>query len=207
MSNIFFLFPFLDKGNPGDLPGLYSGSVAEYSKADTVIFRTDLFNLQTGEKVYPFKRTIKYDSKWLDKPNFVGSFELGDYVYFFFRESAVEYINCGKAIYSRIARVCKRDTGGRNILNKNWATFMWVCLYTILSRLLSFLLSYLPILICTIFPLCDYTEKPDLCAKLAVPTMSFPFTLMKSVSSWSTFFYFQPLCTTAESIMSTFYDT
>ena len=121
--------------------------MAEYSKADTVIFRTDLFNLQTGEKVYPFKRTIKYDSKWLDseypvlfllknfhnnlkhflftlEPNFVGSFEVGDYVYFFFRESAVEYINCGKAIYSRIARVCKRDTGGRNILNKNWATFM-----------------------------------------------------------------------------------
>ncbi len=60
----FFFLP--DKGNPGDLPGLYSGSVAEYSKADTVIFRTDLFNLQTGEKVYPFKRTIKYDSKWLD---------------------------------------------------------------------------------------------------------------------------------------------
>ncbi len=54
----------------------------------------------------------------------MGSFEVGDYVYFFFRESAVEYINCGKAIYSRIARVCKRDTGGRNILNKNWATFM-----------------------------------------------------------------------------------
>lgn len=152
MSNFPFFFFRLDKGNPGDLPGLYSGSVAEYSKADTVIFRTDLFNLQTGEKVYPFKRTIKYDSKWLDsklqllcffflniiyktsffyfvEPNFVGSFELGDYVYFFFRESAVEYINCGKAIYSRIARVCKRDTGGRNILNKNWATFMWVYLY------------------------------------------------------------------------------
>lgn len=41
------------------------------------------------------------------EPNFVGSFEIGEYVYFFFRESAVEYINCGKSIYSRVARVCK----------------------------------------------------------------------------------------------------
>ncbi|KAI2808494.1 semaphorin [Blomia tropicalis] len=111
-------------GNPENLPGLYSGSVAEYSKADTVIFRTDLYNGNTGEKRHDFKRTIKYDSKWLDKPNFVGSFDVGEYVYFFFRESAVEYINCGKNIYSRVARVCKRDTGGKNILNKNWASFL-----------------------------------------------------------------------------------
>jgi hypothetical protein len=98
---------WVEHGNPGGLPGLYSGSVAEFTKADTVIFRTDLYNLTTGQKVQPFKRTIKYDSKWLDKPNFVGSFDIGDYVYFFFRESAVEYINCGKNIYSRVARVCK----------------------------------------------------------------------------------------------------
>ncbi|XP_075679801.1 semaphorin 2a isoform X2 [Dermatophagoides pteronyssinus] len=115
---------WVENGNPGNLPGLYSGSVAEFTKADTVIFRTDLYNSTTMQRIYPFKRTIKYDSKWLDKPNFVGSFDIGDYVYFFFRESAVEYINCGKAIYSRVARVCKRDTGGKNILNKNWASFL-----------------------------------------------------------------------------------
>lgn len=33
-------------------------------------------------------------------PNFVGSFTFGDFVYFFFRETAVEFINCGK-VYSR----------------------------------------------------------------------------------------------------------
>lgn len=44
------------------------------------------------------------------EPHFVGSFDIGDYVYFFFRESAVEYINCGKNIYSRVARVCKVRT-------------------------------------------------------------------------------------------------
>ncbi|KAI1301480.1 Semaphorin-2A [Halotydeus destructor] len=115
---------WVEKGNPGSLPGLYSGSAAEFTKADTVIFRTDLYNLTTGQKAYPFKRTIKYDSKWLDKPHFVGSFDIGDWVYFFFRESAVEYINCGKNTFSRVARLCKRDTGGKNILSKNWASFL-----------------------------------------------------------------------------------
>ena len=60
----------------------------------------------------------------LSEPNFVGSFDIGEYVYFFFREPAVEYMNCGKNIYSRVARVCKRDTGGKNILVQNWATYL-----------------------------------------------------------------------------------
>lgn len=44
----------------------YSGTNAEFTKADTVIFRTDLYNLTNGRKEYNFKRTLKYDSKWLD---------------------------------------------------------------------------------------------------------------------------------------------
>ena len=57
---------WVEKGNPGDLPALYSGTNAEFTKADTVIFRTDLINFTTGRKAYSFKRTLKYDSKWLD---------------------------------------------------------------------------------------------------------------------------------------------
>jgi len=115
---------WVEHGNPGGLPALYSGTVAEFTKADNVIFRTDLYNLTTKRREFMFKRTIKYDSKWLDKPNFVASYDIGEYVYFFFRETALEYINCGKAIYSRVARVCKKDTGGKNILNQNWATYI-----------------------------------------------------------------------------------
>lgn len=44
----------------------YSGTNAEFTKADAVIFRTDLYNISSGRKEYNFKRTIKYDSKWLD---------------------------------------------------------------------------------------------------------------------------------------------
>lgn len=77
----------------------------------------------------------------LAEPNFVGSLERGPYVYFFFRENAVEVANCGAAIYSRVARICKvailsvaldgfqklalqNDVGGRYILKQNWATFV-----------------------------------------------------------------------------------
>ena len=111
-------------GNPGGHPALYSGTNAEFTKADAVIFRGDIFDQNTGRREYTYKRTIKYDSHMLDKPDFVGSYEVGDYVYFFFRETAVEYMNCGKTIYSRIARVCKKDTGGKNILHQNWATYL-----------------------------------------------------------------------------------
>ena len=72
----------------------------------------------------------------LDKPDFVGSYEVDDYVYFFFRETAVEYMNCGKTIYSRIARVCKRDTGGKNILLQNWATYLKVMINLIEAGLI-----------------------------------------------------------------------
>lgn len=115
---------WVEGGNPGGLPALYSGTNSEFTKADAVIFRTDLHNLTTGRREYSYKRTLKYDSKWLDKPDFVGSYDIGQYVLFFFRETAVEYINCGKNVYSRVARVCKKDTGGKNILNQNWATYL-----------------------------------------------------------------------------------
>jgi hypothetical protein len=36
---------------------------------------------------------------YLSAPDFVSSTEDEDYVYFFFREAAVEYINCGKVSF------------------------------------------------------------------------------------------------------------
>ncbi|NP_001164716.1 semaphorin 5A-like protein [Saccoglossus kowalevskii] len=60
---------------------------------------------------------------WRPIPNFVSSYEIGSYIYFYFRETAVEYMNCGKTIYSRVARVCKNDSGGHFLLEDNWTTF------------------------------------------------------------------------------------
>lgn len=45
-------------------------------------------------------RTHKYDLKWLSSPKFIKSFEASGFVYFIFRENAVEYLNCGKVCIS-----------------------------------------------------------------------------------------------------------
>lgn len=68
-------------------------------------------------------RSAQHDSKWVNSDaQFVqnGMFEYQSHVYFLFRESAVEYLNCGKRIYSRIGRVCKNDPGMR----ENWTSFL-----------------------------------------------------------------------------------
>ena len=68
----------------------FAGSPMDFSGADPAISRS-LAGV-TSSTI----RTKQFDSKWLNEPQFVGSFETSDFVYFLFRESAVEYINCGK---------------------------------------------------------------------------------------------------------------
>uniref|UniRef100_A0A8C7YLV5 Sema domain-containing protein n=1 Tax=Oryzias sinensis TaxID=183150 RepID=A0A8C7YLV5_9TELE len=51
------------------------------------------------------------------------SYEIGLFTFFFLRENAVEH-DCGKTVYSRVARVCKNDIGGRFLLEDTWTTFM-----------------------------------------------------------------------------------
>ncbi|XP_077993050.1 semaphorin-5A-like isoform X2 [Glandiceps talaboti] len=94
---------------------IYSGTVTDFTARDPVIKRV-YGNL-------PTLRTVQSNSKWLSEPNFVSSYEIGSYIYFYFRETAVEYMNCGKTIYSRVARVCKNDAGGHFLLEDNWTTF------------------------------------------------------------------------------------
>lgn len=90
---------------------LYSATVADFSGADPLIYREP-------------QRTELYDSKQLNQPAFVSAVEHNGYVLFFFREIAVEYMNCGKAIYSRVSRVCKNDKGGAHQLNDRWTSFL-----------------------------------------------------------------------------------
>ncbi|KAL6443082.1 hypothetical protein ACFW04_002802 [Cataglyphis niger] len=90
---------------------LYTGTVADFAGMDPIIYREPL-------------QTEQYDSMSLNAPNFVSSMSQGDFVYFFFRETAVEYINCGKAVYSRVARVCKYDRGGPHRFRNRWTSFL-----------------------------------------------------------------------------------
>ncbi|XP_022082642.1 semaphorin-5A-like isoform X3 [Acanthaster planci] len=95
---------------------LYSATVMDFTARDPVLYRT----LGNSRPL----RTAQLNSKWLNEPNFISSYEIGPWVYFFFRERAVEFSNCGRVVYSRVARVCKNDTGGQFLLEDNWTTFM-----------------------------------------------------------------------------------
>ncbi|CAN8011334.1 unnamed protein product, partial [Ixodes pacificus] len=106
-STAIFAGP-LSRRTDGDL---YVATVGQLSGADPLIHRRPL-------------RTEPSDLKHLNAPNFVSSIYFEDYVYFFFRESAVEYINCGKTVYSRVARVCTRDKGGPHKFQQRWTSFL-----------------------------------------------------------------------------------
>uniref|UniRef100_A0A3P9NYM7 Si:dkey-49n23.1 n=1 Tax=Poecilia reticulata TaxID=8081 RepID=A0A3P9NYM7_POERE len=47
-----------------------------------------------------------------------------DKVYFFFKEKAVEAGQWDQRVYSRVARVCKNDVGGKRSLINRWTTFL-----------------------------------------------------------------------------------
>lgn len=57
---------WVERGNPSEAPALYTGTATDFNKADPLIFRTELYDQHTGQKVHEAKRTTKYDSKWLD---------------------------------------------------------------------------------------------------------------------------------------------
>ncbi|KAJ8283065.1 hypothetical protein COCON_G00055840, partial [Conger conger] len=94
---------------------LYAATVIDFSGRDPVIYRS-LGNM-------PPLRTAQYNSKWLNEPHFISAYDVGLFTYFFLRENAVEH-DCGKTVYSRVARVCKNDIGGRFLLEDTWTTFM-----------------------------------------------------------------------------------
>ena len=86
-------------------------TVAQFSGADPLIYRSPL-------------RTEQFNPKHLNAPNFVSSMHHDEHVYFFLRETAVEYINCGKTVYSRVARVCTKDRGGPHKFRNQWTSFV-----------------------------------------------------------------------------------
>ncbi|XP_005092387.1 semaphorin-2A [Aplysia californica] len=115
---------FVENGAPGNIPALFAASVTDSIKSDPIIVRPSVYS-PDGSLVADYVRTIRAKNDWLNEPQFVGSFDVGDHVYFFYREVALEYTNCGKKIYSRLARVCKNDYGGsRHLLQNIWTSFV-----------------------------------------------------------------------------------
>uniref|UniRef100_A0A3Q0RHN3 Si:dkey-49n23.1 n=1 Tax=Amphilophus citrinellus TaxID=61819 RepID=A0A3Q0RHN3_AMPCI len=105
---------------------LYAGTSVDFMGANAAIFRT---SIQGSSQHYI--RTEAYDHNWLNEPDFVGSFSIpdthspdDDKVYFFLKERAVEAGQWDRRVYSRVARVCKNDAGGRRSLINRWTTFL-----------------------------------------------------------------------------------
>ncbi|KHN78889.1 Semaphorin-2A [Toxocara canis] len=109
-------------GNPDDIPAIYSGIRTGLSLDNHLIYRPPL--VLNNKEVHSSMRTVYTDSKWLNEPQFVASLSVGGYVYFFLREVAVERENCGRIVYSRVARLCKKDVGGKNVLRQVWTSFV-----------------------------------------------------------------------------------
>ena len=99
---------------------LYAGTVADFAGKDPLVHRRRL----KGAAVDFGLRTERNDIKCLNSPDFVGSLSFGGATYFWLREEAVEYENCGTAVYSRVARVCNSDQGGPRRHKDTWTSFL-----------------------------------------------------------------------------------
>ncbi|KAI2650233.1 Semaphorin-3D [Labeo rohita] len=115
--------PFTARLTDGDL---YAGTSVDFMGTTAAIFRTPVHSSNQH-----YIRTEAYQDQWLNEPEFVGSYSIpdthsldDDKVYFFFKETAVESNQLDKRIYSRVARVCKNDIGGKRSLINRWSTFL-----------------------------------------------------------------------------------
>lgn len=62
---------------------MYTATAADFSGTDPLIYREPV-------------KTERSDLRILNDPSFVGAVASTSHVYFFYRETAVEYMNCGK---------------------------------------------------------------------------------------------------------------
>ncbi|XP_031681597.1 semaphorin-3D [Oncorhynchus kisutch] len=115
--------PFTARLTDGDL---YAGTSVDFMGTNAAIFRTSVHSSNQH-----YIRTEAYQDHWLNEPEFVGSFSIpdtqsvdDDKVYFFLKETAVESSQWDKRVYSRVARICKNDVGGKRSLINRWSTFL-----------------------------------------------------------------------------------
>ncbi|KAM6947770.1 semaphorin-3D [Lycodopsis pacificus] len=115
--------PFTARLTDGEL---YAGTSVDFMGANAGILRSAV---QGSSQRYVW--TEAYDHSWLNEPDFVGSFSIpdtrspdDDKLYFFFRERAAEAGHADGRLYSRVARVCKNDVGGKRSLINRWTTFL-----------------------------------------------------------------------------------
>uniref|UniRef100_A0A158P9U3 Sema domain-containing protein n=1 Tax=Angiostrongylus cantonensis TaxID=6313 RepID=A0A158P9U3_ANGCA len=121
-ANVNATAVIVEWGNPSELSSVYSGIRTGMAGENHLIYRPAL--VDKDQEVHSSMRSVYTDNRWLYEPQFVGSFDVGEYVYFFFREIALESGTTERSVYSRVARVCKKDVGGRVVLRQVWTSFL-----------------------------------------------------------------------------------
>ncbi|KAE9551751.1 hypothetical protein FO519_005030 [Halicephalobus sp. NKZ332] len=106
-----------------DGDNLYSATVSDFSGSDSLIYRKNITeDSSTGI------RTERNNIRLLNKPQFAGSLHTDKFIYFFFREKAIEVESIdgygASGYYSRVARVCKNDKGGPAYYANEWTSFV-----------------------------------------------------------------------------------
>ncbi|KAM6962603.1 semaphorin-4E-like [Aplochiton taeniatus] len=102
---------------------LYSATSINFLGSEPVVLRSSSSALRT-----------EFKSSWLNEPNFIymdivpesvdSADGDDDKIYLFFSENAMEYDFYSKLMVSRVARVCKGDSGGQRTLQRKWTTFL-----------------------------------------------------------------------------------
>ncbi|XP_059806378.1 semaphorin-3D-like isoform X1 [Hypanus sabinus] len=105
---------------------LFTGTSSDFLGRDTALFRSPIHHLGNQHI-----RTEHNNLLWLSDAKFIGMYPISDTsnddddkVYIFLRETAVDASGFERAIYSRVARVCKKDIGGQRSLINKWTTFL-----------------------------------------------------------------------------------
>ncbi|KAK8762188.1 hypothetical protein V5799_026544 [Amblyomma americanum] len=87
------------------------------------ITRTDAYDRKSGARLHRYLSSRDGGISMLSRPHSAGTLSLGEYMYFAFREDALECEPCGIRATSRLARICKNDLGSP-INDKLWSSFM-----------------------------------------------------------------------------------
>ncbi|KAI1700872.1 sema domain-containing protein [Ditylenchus destructor] len=99
---------------------IFVGTVSDIGANDPLIYRK---RLPRGDSL----RTPK-DDRVIADPHFVGSFLYKEYVYFWYREQAVESLDNNREAqtYARVGRVCASENGGPSPAQDRWSSFLKV---------------------------------------------------------------------------------
>ncbi|XP_072037699.1 semaphorin-2A-like [Amphiura filiformis] len=126
--NLNYSYWYSDNSSSGGDTLLFTGVSKSTDETDPVWANHRVTTDNLGTDTSPFAThldTYEIESRAVNEANFiVKPYEYtkdgSTFVLFFYRETAVEYINHGKIVYSRVGRVCRSDDGN----SFKWSSFL-----------------------------------------------------------------------------------